>query len=302
MFSLEPGRLEPRAESLSKVSGSSQGRDNIRVFPTCRPPRPRRLPPNVSACPERVVRPFAFDTHTRLLRRGGEGIPLPPRVLGVLELLLRRAGDVVARQELIDRVWKDAFVTDTSLAEAVSVLRQTLGDDPQSPTYIQTLHRRGYRFVAPVSTAGPARKQRASPDRRAGRRARRLAIDWRATGAVEHGRHLRAHRRGRGLASDAKRQGASAPAAQFAVAPAAGTAIGPVRAGARLLGRRNQLAWSGCDASGCRLYVRALDRLEPRRLPAPTKATRPSSRPMAGGSRTSPTDGSRKWRSRAERR
>ena len=58
----------------------------------------------------------------------------------------------MSRQELIDTVWKDAFVTDTSLAEAVSVLRQVLGDDPQSPTYIQTLHRRGYRFVAPVST------------------------------------------------------------------------------------------------------------------------------------------------------
>ena len=70
--------------------------------------------------------PFAFDTHTRLLSRGGEEVALPPRVLGVLELLLRRAGDVVARQELIDAVWKDAFVTDTSLAEAVSVLRQAL--------------------------------------------------------------------------------------------------------------------------------------------------------------------------------
>ena len=76
-------------------------------------------------------------------------------MLGVLELLLQRAGDVVSRQELIDTVWKDAFVTDTSLAEAVSVLRQALGDDPQAPTYIQTLHRRGYRFVAPVSTASP---------------------------------------------------------------------------------------------------------------------------------------------------
>ena len=54
------------------------------------------------------------------------------------------------RQELIDSVWKDAFVTDTSLAEAVSFLRQALGDDPQAPTYIQTVHRRGYRFVAPL--------------------------------------------------------------------------------------------------------------------------------------------------------
>ena len=80
-------------------------------------------------------------------------IALPPRVLGVLEVLLNRAGDVVPRQELIDTVWKEAFVTDTSLAEAVSYLRQALGDDSQAPRYIQTIHRRGYRFVAPVSNA-----------------------------------------------------------------------------------------------------------------------------------------------------
>src|SRR6478609_5968434 len=94
--------------------------------------------------------PFAFDRDSRLLWRDGVEVALPPRVLGVLELLVERPGQIVPRQDLLDRVWRDAFVTDTSLAEAVSVLRQALGDDPQSPTYIQTVHRRGYRFVAPV--------------------------------------------------------------------------------------------------------------------------------------------------------
>src|SRR5215471_12722857 len=97
--------------------------------------------------------PFVFDPHTRLLWRDGAEIALPPRVLGVLESLLERPGEIIARQELLDRVWKDAFVTDTSLAEAVSVLRQALGDDPQSPTYVQTVHRRGYRFVAPIEAS-----------------------------------------------------------------------------------------------------------------------------------------------------
>src|SRR3954471_14301107 len=95
--------------------------------------------------------PFAFDPENRLLWRDGSEIALPPRVSGVLAALLDRAGHVVARQDLLDRVWKDAFVTDTSLAEAVSFLRQALGDDPQSPRYIQTVHRRGYRFLAPLS-------------------------------------------------------------------------------------------------------------------------------------------------------
>ena len=100
--------------------------------------------------------PFEFEPNSRLLKKDGTEIPLPPRVLAVVELLLSRAGEVVSRQEIIDAVWKDAFVTDTSLAEAVSFLRQALGDDPQSPTYVQTVHRRGYRFVAPVSELPPA--------------------------------------------------------------------------------------------------------------------------------------------------
>src|SRR5215831_11660251 len=104
--------------------------------------------------------PFAFDRESRLLWREGAEVALPPRVLGVLEVLLERAGQVVARQDLFDRVWKDAFVTDTSLAEAVSFLRQALGDDPQSPRYIQTVHRRGYRFlVTPELDPGSDRGQ-----------------------------------------------------------------------------------------------------------------------------------------------
>jgi DNA-binding winged helix-turn-helix (wHTH) protein len=95
--------------------------------------------------------PFAFDRQSRLLWREGAEIALPPRVLGVLEVLIDRPGQVVARQDLLDGVWKDAFVTDTSLAEAVSFLRQALGDDPQAPRYIQTVHRRGYRFLAPLT-------------------------------------------------------------------------------------------------------------------------------------------------------
>jgi DNA-binding winged helix-turn-helix (wHTH) protein len=101
--------------------------------------------------PHLAFGPFSFDPNSRVLWRGGSELSLPPRVIAVLEVLLRRAGDVVPRQELIDSVWKDAFVTDTSLAEAVSSLRQALGDDPQTPVYVQTLHRRGYRFVAPIT-------------------------------------------------------------------------------------------------------------------------------------------------------
>lgn len=94
--------------------------------------------------------PFVFDRTSHFLSKNGVELPLPPRVLGVLALLVDRPGRLVAKQEMMSAVWRDAFVTETSLAEAVSVLRQALGDDPQHPTYIQTIHRRGYRFIAEI--------------------------------------------------------------------------------------------------------------------------------------------------------
>jgi DNA-binding winged helix-turn-helix (wHTH) protein len=92
--------------------------------------------------------PFEFDVANRLLYREGVEIWLPPRAIGLLACLLARAGQVVSKQDLLDEVWKDANVTETSLTEAISLLRQTLRDDPQRPTFIQTIPRRGYRFVA----------------------------------------------------------------------------------------------------------------------------------------------------------
>src|SRR5262249_3209048 len=108
--------------------------------------------------------PFRFDRANRILSREGVELPLPPRVLGVLEHLVARPGSVVSKQALMAAVWKDAYATETSLTEAVSQLRQALGDDPQQPAYVQTVHRRGYRFVAPVTldaTPGPPVLRRA---------------------------------------------------------------------------------------------------------------------------------------------
>jgi DNA-binding winged helix-turn-helix (wHTH) protein len=99
--------------------------------------------------------PFAFDRVNGLLWRQGVELALPPRAIGVLARLIERAGDVVSKAELLDHVWKDTFVTEVSLTEAISLLRQTLDDDPQRPIYIQTQPRRGYRFLAPLED-GPA--------------------------------------------------------------------------------------------------------------------------------------------------
>jgi serine/threonine-protein kinase len=101
---------------------------------------------------------FEFDARLGLLYRGDEEIYIPPRACGVLECLLEKPGELVTKQELQDSVWPDSYVADTSLSEAVGVLRHALGDDPQRPTYIKTLHRRGYQLIAEVR-AGPGSGQ-----------------------------------------------------------------------------------------------------------------------------------------------
>jgi Tol biopolymer transport system component/DNA-binding winged helix-turn-helix (wHTH) protein len=92
---------------------------------------------------------FRFEPGNGLWR-GDQEVPLPPRALGVLTALVEHPGAVVSKQQLMDAVWKDAFVTEASLLEAIRVLREALGDDRHNPTYIQTVHRRGYRFIAGV--------------------------------------------------------------------------------------------------------------------------------------------------------
>ena len=90
------------------------------------------------------------------LWRDGHPVPLPPRALGVLSTLLTTPGVVVSKQTLMDAVWPDTFVTESSLLEAIGLLRDALDDDRKQPTYIQTVHRRGYRFIGELNTALPA--------------------------------------------------------------------------------------------------------------------------------------------------
>lgn len=100
---------------------------------------------------------FRLDLRNGLLYRGSEELKLPPRALAVLAYLVERADQVVSKQELMASIWKDVVVEEASLKEAVSLIRTTLGDDAQEPRYIQTVHRRGYRFVAlPQPPAGAA--------------------------------------------------------------------------------------------------------------------------------------------------
>ncbi len=97
---------------------------------------------------------FELDLFAGELRKNGAKLRLQEQPFRVLAFLLERPGDVVTREELRQKLWPaDTFVDfDHSLNTAVNKLRETLGDSASSPRYIETLARRGYRFIAPVQT------------------------------------------------------------------------------------------------------------------------------------------------------
>jgi len=98
---------------------------------------------------------YVFDSGRRLLTRRGRPVDLGQRALGVLELLLFARGEVVEKRELLDTVWSDVAVVEDNLVQAVHEIRAALGDDPRHPCFVQTVHRRGYRFMAPVHESEP---------------------------------------------------------------------------------------------------------------------------------------------------
>jgi DNA-binding winged helix-turn-helix (wHTH) protein/TolB-like protein len=97
--------------------------------------------------------PFHYDAEQRLLFRQGEVVPLVPKAIDTLHVLLERRGRVVEKAELMKLVWPDTTVEDVGLARNISLLRKALDDE--SGQYIETIPRRGYRFAAEAPAQGP---------------------------------------------------------------------------------------------------------------------------------------------------
>ena len=93
---------------------------------------------------------FRLDIAGRMLSRDGEIVMLPPKVVDTLLVLVENAGRLVEKNELLKKVWPDAFVEEGSLARTISILRKALGDGVEGQEYILTIPKRGYRFVAAV--------------------------------------------------------------------------------------------------------------------------------------------------------
>src|SRR5690606_13714365 len=98
---------------------------------------------------------FAVDLDQRTLYRLGEPVQLPSRAFDTLVYLIENRDRCIRKDELVEAIWHDVVVTDDSLIHAISVLRRALGDERHQPKFIQTVPRRGYRFIAEV-TATPA--------------------------------------------------------------------------------------------------------------------------------------------------
>jgi len=98
--------------------------------------------------------PFQMDLNAGLLRREGTPIPLRPKTWAVLCLLVENAGRLVSKNELLDRVWDGDVVSDTIAGISIAELRQALGDSTRQPKYIETVYRRGFRFIGVIEAEG----------------------------------------------------------------------------------------------------------------------------------------------------
>src|SRR5712691_2150172 len=99
---------------------------------------------------------FELDTGSGELRRNGDRIKLPPQPFRVLELLVRRGGEVLTRADIRERIWCDSFIDfEQGLNFCIRQIREALGDTADAPRFIETLPRRGYRFLLPVETPPP---------------------------------------------------------------------------------------------------------------------------------------------------
>src|SRR5437016_7130564 len=93
---------------------------------------------------------FTVDTDQRVLLRQGKPVPLTPKVFDTLLILLESNGRIVEKEELMNGLWPETFVEEANLTFNIMQLRKSLGDDARRPVYIETVARRGYRFIANV--------------------------------------------------------------------------------------------------------------------------------------------------------
>src|SRR6201982_146759 len=99
-----------------------------------------------------ILGPFRLDAETDTLFRGGEPVSLGQRAVALLRVLVERRGIPVSKDALMEAAWAGLTVEESNLAVQIAALRRVLGEEPRGEGWIETLPRRGYRFVGPVSS------------------------------------------------------------------------------------------------------------------------------------------------------
>jgi Tol biopolymer transport system component/DNA-binding winged helix-turn-helix (wHTH) protein len=98
---------------------------------------------------------FRLDAANLMLYRGESEIPLPPKVIKTLAVLVEHSGEILSKDDLMNRVWSDSVVEESNLSQYLYLIRKTLGGSPDGKSYIETLRRRGYRFNGEVRQVAP---------------------------------------------------------------------------------------------------------------------------------------------------
>src|ERR1700730_4120919 len=94
---------------------------------------------------------FRLDTPNQCLWRGKERVPIPPKAYDLLRHLVENPGRLVTPDELLEKLWPETYVNPEILRKYILDIRRILGDRPDKPEFIETVTKRGYRFIAPVS-------------------------------------------------------------------------------------------------------------------------------------------------------
>ena len=108
---------------------------------------------------------FRLDPSAKVLFCEDKPVSLTPKVFETLQVFLEHAGRLLEKDELMQRLWQDRFVEESNLTFNIKMLRRALKDDAHEPRFIETVPRRGYRFIAKVKESFPDIKAKTEPDR-----------------------------------------------------------------------------------------------------------------------------------------
>src|SRR2546425_4143729 len=104
--------------------------------------------------------PLRLDVANEWVWQGEQRLQLTPKAFAVLRYLMEHPGRLVTKEELLRAIWPDTVVSEWALTTCIRKIRKALGEEAGAPQYIATVHRRGYRFIAPLTTAQPVQRSR----------------------------------------------------------------------------------------------------------------------------------------------